>query len=101
MKKGFNTGLIAFAVLTYLTLIGLPTRLAGAAQPVLALLLALFVYAVLRRQATEMGRTTQLPHPSLPQIGEGTVTTPPPIWGRLGGGEQLPHPNEKSRAALL
>ncbi|RLT38585.1 MAG: glycosyltransferase family 1 protein, partial [Chloroflexi bacterium] len=32
--------------------------------------------------------TTQPPHPTPPQIGEGTVTTPPPIWGRLGGGEQ-------------
>jgi len=56
MKKAFNIGLIAFAVLTYLVLIGLPTRLEGAAQPVLALLLALFVYAVLRGQAKELGR---------------------------------------------
>jgi len=56
MKKGLNTGLIAFAILTYLTLIGLPTRLAGAAQPVLALLLALFIFAALRSQAKEMGR---------------------------------------------
>ena len=34
--------------------------------------------------------TTQPPHPNPPQIGEGIVTTPPLIWGRLGGGEQLP-----------
>ncbi len=33
---------------------------------------------------------TQPPHPNPPQIGEGIVTTPPPIWGRLGGGAQLP-----------
>ena len=32
--------------------------------------------------------TTQPPHPNPPQIGEGIVTTPPPIWGRMGGGEQ-------------
>ena len=29
------------------------------------------------------------PHPTPPQIGEGTVSTPPPIWGRPGGGEKL------------
>ena len=41
--------------------------------------------------------TTQPPHPTPPQIGEGTVTTPPPIWGRLGGGEQekLVEPTEQ------
>ena len=33
---------------------------------------------------------TQPPHPSPPQIGEGTGSTPPPIWGRLGGGDLLP-----------
>ncbi|MBI3957566.1 MAG: hypothetical protein HY328_02065, partial [Chloroflexi bacterium] len=53
MHKGLNTGLIAFGILTYLLLVGLPTRLAGAAQPVLALLLALFVYFALRGQAKE------------------------------------------------
>ena len=31
--------------------------------------------------------TTQPPHPNPPQIGEGSVTTPPLLWGRLGGGE--------------
>ena len=60
MKKGLNTGLIAFAILTYVTLIGLPTRLEGATQPVLALLMALFFFAVLRSQAKEMGRAALL-----------------------------------------
>lgn len=55
MQKGLNTGLIAFAILTYVTLIGLPTRLEGAAQPVLALLVALFFFAALRGQAKKMG----------------------------------------------
>ena len=32
---------------------------------------------------------TQPPHPDPPQIGEGTVSTPPLIWGRLGGGDHL------------
>lgn len=54
MKKGFNTGLIAFAIVTYLVLVGIPTRLEGAAQPVLALFLALFVYFSLRGSAKEM-----------------------------------------------
>ena len=31
----------------------------------------------------------QIPRPTPPQIGEGTVSTPPPEWGRLGGGEQV------------
>ena len=26
------------------------------------------------------------PHPSPPHIGEGAVASPPPLWGRLGGG---------------
>ena len=54
MKKGLNTGLIAFAALTYLILVGMPTRLEGATQPVLALFVALFVYASLRGRAKEM-----------------------------------------------
>ena len=41
--------------------------------------------------ASEVGllAKVQPPRPNPPQIGEGTVTTPPPNWGRLGGGEQL------------
>ena len=54
MKKGLNTGLIVFAALTYLILVGMPTRLEGATQPVLALFVALFVYASLRGRAKEM-----------------------------------------------
>lgn len=30
------------------------------------------------------------PHPNPPQYGEGTVSTPPPNWERLGGAKQLP-----------
>ena len=54
MKKGLNTGLIVFAALTYLILVGMPTRLEGTTQPVLALFVALFVYASLRGRAKEM-----------------------------------------------
>ncbi|HRJ45374.1 MAG TPA: hypothetical protein PL105_25965, partial [Caldilineaceae bacterium] len=31
----------------------------------------------------------QPPRPTPPWNGEGTEATPPPLWGRLGGGEQL------------
>lgn len=55
LKKGINTGLVAFAALAYILLIGMPTRLEGATQPVLGILLALFVYFSLRRPALEMG----------------------------------------------
>lgn len=55
MKKGINTGLIAFAIVTYLVLVGIPTRLESATQPVLAALLALFFYLSLRGSAKAMG----------------------------------------------
>lgn len=56
MNTGIKTGLIAFAALTYLVLIGLPVRLEGATQAVLALFVAFFVYASLRKPAQEMGK---------------------------------------------
>lgn len=34
----------------------------------------------------------QSPHPNPPRSREGTGSTPPPEWGRLGGGEQTRHP---------
>jgi len=34
--------------------------------------------------------TAKPPHPSPPHSGEGTGSAPPPEWGRLGGGRQLP-----------
>lgn len=45
--------------------------------------------------------TTQPPHPTPPQSGEGTVTTPPPDWGRLGGGEQSPFAQNPGRWLIL
>lgn len=48
MNKGLNTGLTAFAGLTYLILIGIPTRLEAAALPVLAVLSAIFFWMMLR-----------------------------------------------------
>ena len=46
-----RTGLIGFAFLSYLILIGIPGRIGGAALPVLALIAALFFWLTLRRQA--------------------------------------------------
>ncbi|MCL4832106.1 MAG: hypothetical protein KJZ86_06680 [Caldilineaceae bacterium] len=60
MKNGLTKGLVAFAALTYLILIGLPTRLEEAALPVLAVLTALFFWMVLRGQARESSTGTLL-----------------------------------------
>lgn len=46
-----RTGLIGFAFLSYLILIGIPGRIGGSALPVLALISALFFWLNLRREA--------------------------------------------------
>ncbi|HBY99139.1 MAG: hypothetical protein M5U01_36300 [Ardenticatenaceae bacterium] len=51
MQKGLKTGLIAFALLTYLILIGTPQRLAGAAFPMLALVAGVLIFGSVRRDA--------------------------------------------------
>lgn len=51
VQKGVNTGLIAFAFLTYLILIGIPQRVAGFAFLVLALATFVVVFGRLRRDA--------------------------------------------------
>ncbi len=48
LRRGVTIGLIAFAILTYLILIGVPTRIGAAAFPVLSALMALFIFAMLR-----------------------------------------------------
>lgn len=55
MNRGLNTGLVAFAALTYLILIGLPVRLESAAMPVLAALTAIFFYLMLRGKLRDSG----------------------------------------------
>ena len=49
LRRGVNIGLIAFAILTYLILIGIPTRIGAAAFPVFSVLVALFIFAMMRR----------------------------------------------------
>ena len=51
-----RTGLIAFAFLSYLILIGIPGRIGGPALPVLALIAALFFWLKLRRESIELSR---------------------------------------------
>lgn len=46
-----RTGLVGFAFLSYLILIGIPGRIGGSALPVLALISALFFWLNLRREA--------------------------------------------------
>ncbi len=49
LRRGIQIGLIAFAILIYVILIGVPTRLGAAAFPILSALNALFIFAMLRR----------------------------------------------------
>ena len=52
--RAVRTGLIAFAFLIYLFLIGIPGRIGGVALPILALVAALFFWFKLRREAAAL-----------------------------------------------
>ena len=54
MPKAINSGLITFAFLSYLVLIGIPGRIGGNTLPVLALVAALFFWFRLRRAADSL-----------------------------------------------
>ena len=58
-----RTGLVAFAFLGYLILIGIPGKIGSSALPVLALIAALFFWLTLRRESASLSstRTTQGP----------------------------------------
>ena len=49
--RAVRTGLVAFAFLGYLILIGIPGKIGGSALPVLALIAALFFWLTLRRES--------------------------------------------------
>ena len=51
--RAVRTGLVAFAFLSYLILIGIPGRIGDPALPVLALIAALFFWLKLRRESIE------------------------------------------------
>ena len=50
-SRGLQKGLIAFGLLVYLILIGLPTRLGDTAFVVLVVLMGIFFFAILRQPA--------------------------------------------------
>ncbi len=56
MPKSIKTGLIAFAFLSYLILVGLPGRTGGNALPLLAFAAALFFWYRLRRESRTQSR---------------------------------------------
>jgi branched-chain amino acid transport system permease protein len=51
MQQGIKTGLIAFAVMTYLILVGLPQRIGELAFPILSMVAALLFYLLLRKSS--------------------------------------------------
>ncbi|MCY3990941.1 MAG: hypothetical protein OXF50_06890 [Caldilineaceae bacterium] len=55
--RAVRTGLVAFAFLAYLILIGVPGKLGSTALPVLALISALFFWLTLRRESAVLSRT--------------------------------------------
>ncbi|MBX2999340.1 MAG: hypothetical protein KF893_12570 [Caldilineaceae bacterium] len=55
MQQGIKTGLIAFAVMTYLILVGLPQRIGELAFPVLSVIVALLFYLLLRKPSQKEG----------------------------------------------
>ncbi|HHY53906.1 MAG TPA: hypothetical protein GYA08_00585 [Chloroflexi bacterium] len=63
VQRGLRIGAIAFAILTYLILIGLPTRLGSVATPVLALLTALIFWVALRGGKSKRALADQSPAP--------------------------------------
>lgn len=63
LQRGLRIGAIAFAVLTYLILIGVPTRLGALAMPVLALLTALFFWVSLRGGKSKQALANRVPAP--------------------------------------
>lgn len=52
MTTGIRVGLIAFAIYLYLLLVGIPGRIGSSAAPVLAVVMGVLFYLMLRRQAT-------------------------------------------------
>ncbi|MDE0310683.1 MAG: hypothetical protein OXI52_00355, partial [Caldilineaceae bacterium] len=59
--RAVRTGLVAFAFLAYLILIGVPGKLGSSALPVLALISALFFWLTLRRESAVLARTGERP----------------------------------------
>lgn len=78
MPTAIKTGLITFALLSYLILVGIPGRTGGNALPLLALLAALLFWYRLRRNSQAISETIPL---------AGTAGQPEPGW-EVGHGPQ-------------
>jgi branched-chain amino acid transport system permease protein len=63
LQRGLRIGAIAFAILTYLILIGVPTRIGVLAMPVLALLTALIFWVALRGGKSKQALANRAPAP--------------------------------------
>ena len=53
MQQGIKTGLIAFAVMAYFILVGMPERIGAGAAPILAVVMAVIFYFLLRKPSQE------------------------------------------------
>ncbi|HRJ41817.1 MAG TPA: ATP-binding protein [Caldilineaceae bacterium] len=88
----YRTALYHYPYLPWTFVFSAPFYLLGQAvgfydQRLVYLLLLAIALALTPRLVA--GAPVQPPHPSPPHSREGSGSTPPPKWGRLGGGEQL------------
>jgi branched-chain amino acid transport system permease protein len=63
IQRGLRIGAISFGILTYLILVGLPTRIGDAAMPVLAVAMALLFWISLRGGASKQDVSARAPAP--------------------------------------
>ena len=89
MPKAINSGLITFAFLGYLVLIGIPGRIGGNTLPVLALVAALFFWFRLRRAADSL--------PIVRTALDATGRTGKPGW-ELGQPDDAPQETTHTRS---
>lgn len=57
MQQGLKPGLIAFAVMAYFIFVGLPERIGAGATPILAVVMAVIFYLLLRKPSQERNAT--------------------------------------------
>ncbi len=63
IQRGLRIGAISFGILTYLILVGLPTRIGDAAMPVLAVAMALLFWISLRGGVSKQDVSARAPTP--------------------------------------
>lgn len=93
--RGVQKGLIAFGILVYLILIGLPTQLGASAFPIFSALVGLFIFASLRQPTTGVLKGRSSSQILLNSLTAGLVAallTTGLIWlfnSMLGNGTQI------------